>query len=224
MNNCILIPVHNEAAMIGNLVAQLKAQNLPVVVVDDGSLDESGLIAQKNGAYVIRHESKKGKGQALQTGFAYLRQQNFDNVVIMDGDGQHAVEDLPKFFASAQQFPNSIIAGSRMNNPKGMPWVRYWTNRFTSALISRVCQQSIPDTQCGFRLISLAILRQIQLTSSDYEIESEILIKAAKKGFRIYSIPIKTIYRNEASKINPLLDTYRFFAYLIRELWTSKIR
>jgi hypothetical protein len=85
-----------------------------------------------------------------------------------------------------------------------------------SWLISRLCQQDIPDTQCGFRLIKRPVLEKIELETSKYEIETEILIKAAQAGFKIESVPITTVYRGEKSQINPLTDTLRFFKFLIR--------
>ncbi len=105
-----------------------------------------------------------------------------------------------------------------MRNPQGMPLVRLCTNRLMSGLISLVCGQHIPDTQCGFRLIKTDVLRAIKLESSDFEIETEVLIKASRKRFKMASVSIQTIYRNEISKIQPVRDTFRFIAYLWREL------
>jgi hypothetical protein len=91
------------------------------------------------------------------------------------------------------------------------------TNRFMSGLISLFCGQNIPDTQCGFRLIKTAVLKAIKLESSDFEIETEVLIRASKKGFKIRSVAIQTIYSNEVSKIQPFKDTIRFVVYIFRE-------
>jgi len=87
-----------------------------------------------------------------------------------------------------------------------------------SYLISRMCGHDIPDTQCGFRLIKRAVLESVKLSSANYEIESELLLKAAKKGFKIESVPVKTIYENESSRINPFVDTIRFIIFLIRTM------
>jgi hypothetical protein len=92
-----------------------------------------------------------------------------------------------------------------------MPSVRYWTNRFTSFVVSRLCRQSIPDSQCGFRLISVDALKKVQLVSDKYDIESEMLIEAARYNMKVVSVPVKTIYGDEVSKINPMRDTARFF-------------
>lgn len=215
---CVLIPVLNEAQAIGAVVSSLRVKNLDVVVVDDGSSDDSGAIARRNGATVIRHEAKTGKGQSLRDGFRYVLEHGYDGVITMDGDGQHDAADIDQFIASAGKGSPGMIVGNRMANHHGMPWVRYLTNRLMSSLISRACGQRIPDTQCGYRYIDAALLRAVPLTCDDFEIETEMLMKSAKRGFRIDSVPVMTIYRDEESKINPWKDTLRFIAYFIKEL------
>ncbi len=222
MNVCILIPVYNEFKEIGRLVESLKKKGFPVAVIDDGSTDDSGVIAKQKGAVVIRHEKNQGKGRSLQDGFDYVLKENYACVVTIDGDGQHDISDIDQFITKANEYPASVITGTRMNNPKEMPFIRFLTNRVMSWIISSLCQQTIPDTQCGFRLISCEVLRELKLTSGDFEIETEVLMKASKKGFKIYSVPIKTIYRGEASKINPLIDTFRFLVYIMKEIWSPK--
>ena len=218
MKTCVIVPAYNEIAAIGAVVEKLIKRGLDVVVIDDGSEDGSGELARRNGAHVIRHDEKMGKGKALRHGFEYALKQNYDQVVTLDGDGQHDVDDIDQFLKKSLESPKSIVTGTRLGSPEGMPWLRLLTNRIMSGFISLACHQSIPDTQCGYRLISCDILRAISISSSDFEIETEVLIKAAKKGFRIHSVPIRTIYRNEASKINPLLDTVRFVVYFIKEM------
>lgn len=102
-----------------------------------------------------------------------------------------------------------------------MPLLRVLTNKFMSRLISSIVKQEIPDTQCGFRLIKSDVLRILNLRTCKYDTESEILIKAARSGFKIESVPIDSIYRGEKSKINPLIDSIRFFKLIIRELWIN---
>ncbi len=219
MKFCILIPAHNEAQTIGSLVEVLKEQGQDVIVIDDGSRDNSGEIAKNKGAFVIQNKEKRGKGASLQRGFDYALNGGYAGVLTMDGDGQHDPSDVENFFERARKNQEQIVAGNRMCNHKGMPLVRYLTNRFMSFLISLACRQSIADTQCGYRYISCAILRKIRLTCRDFEIETEILMKASKKGFLITSVPVKTIYCNEKSKINPFKDTVRFFVYFMREIF-----
>lgn len=215
---CVLIPVLNEAQAIGAVVSALRVKNLDVVVVDDGSSDDSGAIARRNGATVIRHEIKNGKGQSLRDGFRYVLEHGYDGVITMDGDGQHDAADIGQFLRLAAKERPGIIVGNRMANPRGMPCVRYLTNRFMSFLISSACGQRIPDTQCGYRYIDPRILREVPLACDGFEIETEMLMKSSKRGFRVDSVPVTTIYRDEESKINPWKDTLRFIAYFIKEL------
>lgn len=215
---CILIPVLNEAQTIATVVSSLRAQNLDVVVIDDGSTDDSGAIARRNGATVIRHEIKNGKGQSLRDGFRYAFERGYDGVITMDGDGQHDAADIGQFLRLAAKERPGIIVGNRMADPRGMPRIRCLTNRFMSFLISSACGQRIPDTQCGYRYIDSRILREVPLACDGFEIETEILMKSAKRGFRIDSVPVTTIYRDEESKINPWKDTIRFIAYFIKEI------
>lgn len=219
---CVLIPVLNESHAIGSVVESLHKRNLDVVVVDDGSTDDSGAIAGQKGATVIRHDTKKGKGQSLRDGFRHIVERGYDGVVTMDGDGQHDAADLEQFIQLAERERPGVIVGDRMAKPDGMPCIRYLTNRLMSAIISMACGQKIPDTQCGYRYIDARALKNISLNCDDFEIETEMLMKAAKRGYRICCVPIKTIYQDEESKINPLKDTVRFFVYFIKELCSSK--
>ncbi len=222
MKMCIVIPVYNEARMIGTIVETVKSRAWDIVVVNDGSTDGSGAIARSKGAIVLDHHEKKGKGISLRDGFAYALAQGFDGVLAMDGDGQHHLDDVERFMLKAQECPHTVISGNRMLDCQYMPFVRRVVNRMMSLMISALCHQSIPDSQCGFRFIGASVLKAIELTSSDFEIETEVLVKASRKGFRIHSVPIQTIYRDESSKINPFLDTIRFFKYIIKELLASR--
>jgi glycosyltransferase involved in cell wall biosynthesis len=215
---CVLIPVYNEANTIGSIARAIRADGIDVVVVNDGSTDNSEAVANENGAVVMRHDIKSGKGSSLRMGFAHILKQGYGAVITMDGDGQHDVGDIHRFLEFARTHRPAIIVGNRMTDPKGMPWVRYLTNRFMSLLISLACRQGIPDTQCGYRYLDCRLLREISLRCDDFEIETEMLMKAAKKGFPVYSVPIRTIYRDEESKINPLKDTLRFIVYFLKEV------
>lgn len=222
MNICVIIPANNEAQNIARIVGELRQKGFDAVVIDDGSTDGTGGIAHASGAFLIRLEQKNGKGFSLRQGFAFALKHNYDGVIMMDGDGQHAVTDMDRFLEVFRQHKVSIVVGNRMTEAKGMPFIRYCTNRFMSWLISLACRQKIPDTQCGYRYVSCDILRKIKLESNDFEIETEILMKTARQGFKIYSVPVKTIYRDEESKINPVKDTIRFIAYFLKEVFSSR--
>jgi len=218
MKICIIIPAYNESQHIGSLIETLCAQERDVIVIDDGSTDGTGTIAKEKGAVVIHHDQKNGKGFSLRKGFEYALEHDYDGVIAMDGDGQHDCSDIKQFVELAKNNKVSVITGNRMGNVRKMPFTRYFTNRFMSWLISMACRQSVADTQCGFRYISCDILRKLNLGCRDFEIETEILMKASKKNFKILSVPIKTIYCDEKSQINPFKDTIRFITYFSKEI------
>ena len=218
MKICLLIPGYNEARTIGEVVSEARKIIESVVVVDDGSSDATAQIAENAGALVIKHPVNRGKGAALRTGFQYVLDHGYDALITMDSDGQHDVNDIPGFLEAFDRTGSGIIIGSRMQDISTMPAVRKLTNKFTSFIGSLLARQKINDSQSGFRLISSDVLRAVELETTGYEMESEILIKASKAGFRITSVPIKTIYGQEVSKINPVVDTYRFIRLLFRSL------
>jgi len=222
MRVCVVIPTYNEAKAIANIVRKIRQQELEVAVIDDGSQDNTSRIASDNGAIVLRNENNEGKGASLIRGFHYALGRDFDAVITMDGDGQHLPEEIPYFIRLAKYSDGGIFIGNRMFKIKYMPFARVFTNKFMSRLISFVAGQSIPDTQCGFRLIKKEVLEKINLKTSKYETESEIIIQASRLGFKIESVPIKTIYNAEKSQINPVIDALRFIKFMARELWIMK--
>ena len=217
----ILIPAYNECTQIGQLIRQVKSMGFNPLVVDDGSKDGTSEKARENGAEVIGHEKNLGKGISLKTGFAYMLKKDYDAIIIMDGDAQHSPADIPKFIDVANKYQNAMVIGNRMNNAKSMPLDRKLTNRFMSFIVSLMCNQKIPDSQCGFRLLKRDLLKKITIKSSRFEIESEILIQASRTGAKIVSVPIKTLYGKEASQINPFRDTLRFIIFLIKFSFTK---
>jgi glycosyltransferase involved in cell wall biosynthesis len=221
MNVCLLIPAYNEARTIGRVVSEAREIIESVVVVDDGSQDNTAQIAQNSGALVLKHQVNSGKGAALRTGFQHVVDHGYDAVITMDSDGQHDADDIPAFlkaFNGKKRMRPGVIIGSRMQDISTMPAIRKFTNKLTSFVGSLLAHQKLRDSQSGFRLISADVLRSVELETSGYEMESELLIKASKAGFKITSVSIKTIYGQEVSKINPMVDTCRFLRLLFRSL------
>jgi len=213
----VVIPAYNEEKRIGEVVRRVREFIEDVVVVDDGSKDGTAQRANEAGAKVLVHGENRGKGAALKTGFEFAVREGFDAVITLDADGQHDPVEIPKFLREAEKNELQIIVGNRMGKPEGMPVVRYLTNRFTSFVISKMSGQRIPDSQSGFRLIRKEVLESLSIESSNFDAESEILIKASLAGFKIGNVPIKTIYRgDERSKINPMVDTVRFFRLVFK--------
>lgn len=215
---CILIPAYNEERTIGELVRKLKNRFETVIVVNDGSSDRTPLLAAEYGAIVLSHPVCKGKGEALKTGFSYIlkEKKEINAVITMDGDGQHPVEDTENFLKAYHRNRGiSIWVGKRKIKGTDMPFIRRLTNISMSLIISLFSIQWIPDTQCGFRLIKRSVIENVKLLTSHFETESELLIKASWKGYKIRSIPVSTVYSREKSKIRPVRDTVRFFKMLL---------
>jgi glycosyltransferase involved in cell wall biosynthesis len=217
MNVLILVPAHNEAVSIGSLVRSVKQMGFAVLVVDDGSGDGTASIAAEAGSEVISRKVNSGKGAALAEGFAYALRQGVDAVITMDGDGQHQPSDIQGLLLRQEATQCGMVIGNRMANPTGMPWIRVLTNRGMSFFLSLVVGQWIPDTQCGMRLITRKLLERCELNTRKFEIESEMILKAARCGVRIESVPIKSVYGDEKSRIDPWQDTLRFFRFVFKE-------
>lgn len=211
-NTIVIIPAMNEARTIGAIVRSLTLSGFSVLVIDDGSVDGTEREASDNGALVLRHKENLGKGASIRSAMRHVAEKmNYEWIILMDGDGQHHPEDIPNLLKASESNGADIVIGNRMNATRNMPIARYWTNRFTSWVLSRMCGQYIPDTQCGFRLLRTDAVRTMKFVCNNFDIESEMIIEAAEKGYGIVSAPIQTIYGDESSKINPFRDTIRFF-------------
>ena len=210
----VLIPCLNEAEQIGTLVRGVREHVLEVIVIDDGSRDATAERAVEAGAEVIRHAVSRGKGAALRSGWERARERGFDWVLMMDGDGQHAPSDIPAFLACAAGDGAGLMIGNRMASADRMPWLRRVVNRWMSRRLSRMAGRELPDTQCGFRMINLTLLQSLSLNADHFETESELVLEVAAAGHPIWFVPIQVIYRGEASKIHPLVDTWRWFRWL----------
>lgn len=207
----VLLPGYNVARHLADLVPTIR-EHLPtadVVLVDDGSGDGTAHVATELGLHVVIHPENRGKGMALRTGFAAAVERGAKAVITMDADGQHLASEATRF-VEAWRAGAHVVVGNRMAATAGMPWLRTRTNEFTSRVISRLAGTPIPDSQNGYRLFDAEVLRSVELESERYDLESEILIKAAALGFRITDVPVTTVYGDEVSSIHPVADTIRF--------------
>ncbi len=219
MRVCVIIPAYNIEETLSGVIRGALEYVREVIVIDDGSTDTTFTKANQTGAKVLKHERNKGKGEALHTGLEYALKKGFEQIILMDGDGQHDPHEIPRLLAAAQEPGADIIVGSRMENVKDMPRERLVVNKIGSFFTSLLAGQKIPDSQSGYRLVKSKVLKAITLTSRRYDIESELLIKAGKRGFGIKSIPIKTIYRQEISHFHKFWDTLRFIKLILKGLW-----
>jgi len=208
MTVCALIPAFNEAATIADVVTGVRPYVQAVVVVDDGSADDTAARAEAAGARVIRHAENRGKGHAVRSGLAQILALDFSHVLLMDGDGQHRPDDVPKMLEAARTSGADLVVGARVFDKAQMPRSRYYSNTIGSRALSSFIGSPIDDSQSGFRLIRCDTLRGLTLTATGYEIETEMLIKLARKGVRMTSVPVTLSY-GAKSKLRPIRDTTR---------------
>jgi glycosyltransferase involved in cell wall biosynthesis len=225
-----IIPAYQDEKHIGDIVRRTRERLDRVLVVDDGSSDQTAQRAREAGADVIIHNQNRGKGEAIKTGLTHwLAAVNSSAstsaglgpeitwVSLLDSDGQHLPEEIDRFLASAScAVRPTFLIGNRMNNLTGMPFIRRVVNRYMSGRISRLCGQDIPDTQCGFRMVNRQLLPELLRGGNRFEYETEVLIVASRKGYRIESIPITTVYSDQVSKIHPMRDALRFLKLMWR--------
>jgi glycosyltransferase involved in cell wall biosynthesis len=212
-----VIPAYREEKHVGDIARRTRLQLDHVLVVDDGSNDQTARRAREAGAEVIVHNQNRGKGEAIRTGLRHWLDRQFIRVIILDADGQHLPEEIDRFIAAAATGADtSFFLGNRMTNPAGMPLLRRVVNRYMSKRISGLCGQRIPDTQCGFRMLGRQLIPELFRGSDHFDYETEMLIIASRKGYRIESVPITTVYSDEVSKIQPVRDAIRFLKLMQR--------
>jgi glycosyltransferase involved in cell wall biosynthesis len=205
-----LIPALNEARTIGDVVKGVLAHVSSVIVVDDGSSDETAALAAAGGATVLRHERVGGKGRAVRTGLAHaLAQAAAQYVLILDGDMQHLPEEAPRLIATAVDTGADLVVGVRRFERDAMPASRYHANVIGSRALSSFVGVPVEDTQCGYRLFRVDMLRRMQLRATGYDIETEMLIKVGRLRGRIVQVPVSAVYGSMPSKLRPVRDTTR---------------
>jgi glycosyltransferase involved in cell wall biosynthesis len=222
-----VIPAYNDEKHIGDIVRRTRERLHHVVVIDDGSTDQTAHSAREAGAEVIVHNQNRGKGEAIKTGLTHwfatanpspgAQDGQITWAVLLDSDGQHLPEEIDRFLAAAASARRpSFFIGTRMNNAVGMPFIRHVVNRYMSSQISRLCGQEITDTQCGYRMVDRQLVPELLRGGHRFEYETEVLITSSRKGYRIESVPITTVYTDQVSKIHPLRDAIRFFKLMWR--------
>lgn len=210
----VVIPAYNEAATIREVTRSARAHASLVIVVDDGSQDGTTEAVSGLDVVVLRNETNRGKGASLKRGMGYALEQGATAVITMDGDGQHRPEDSARLLTMAQDHPDHIIVGARLINRAAVPRRRYYANQVANFFISWAAGYSIEDSQSGFRLYPPKLLlepRIARIRAHGFAFESEILIEAARLGYRSKPVPIEAVYRKEsrASHFRPVLDIVR---------------
>jgi glycosyltransferase involved in cell wall biosynthesis len=211
-----LIPAYNEAPHIASVVAGALAY-LPVLVVDDGSTDDTAARAKASGAAVLRQTPNQGKGTALRAGFRQAIHEGYDAVLTLDADGQHDPTEIPKFLRAYNAGRADLIIGKR--DFSQMPPIRRLANSLGRWSFSWALGQHIPDNQSGYRLVDRQLM-EAMLASSEggFEFEVEMIVICVERGLVLDWVPIRTIYAGEKSHINNLEHTINF----VRMLWRTR--
>ena len=210
-----LVPAWNEAAYVRPVLEGTLAF-LPTLLVDDGSTDDTAVIARAAGAVVISHPQNQGKGAALMTGFGWALEQGYEAVLTLDADGQHDPVEISEFLAAYEADAGELIIGRRDFGQ--MPFVRRCVNPFGSWLLSLALGTRIYDNQSGYRLYTRALLEILDPPSTGFELEVEAVVQAVYAGMRIGWVDIRTIYgTGKASYFRPVRDS----ALFLRTVWRA---
>ncbi len=205
-----LIPAHDEGARIASVV-RAAAAHLPVLVIDDGSRDDTAVLAEAAGATVLRQHPNRGKGAALRAGFARAIAEGALAVVTLDGDGQHDPAELPRFLDAERVHPAELIVGQR--DFSRMPLLRRIANGLGTLLLSVAVGRWIPDNQSGYRLIGRRLMGEMIASGEDgFAFEVEMIAVCLREGWPIRWVPVSTIYGDERSHIRPLHHLREFLA------------
>ena len=221
-----VIPAYQDEKHIGDIARRTRERLDHVLVVDDGSTDQTEQRAREAGAEVIVHTQNQGKGEAIKTGLAHWlgaanpssgQDRQITWVILLDSDGQHLPEEIDRFLLAAASVTRpTFFIGNRMDDVARMPLARRIVNRYMSNQISRVCGQKIPDTQCGYRMLHRELIPDMLHGAHRYDYETEALIIASRKDYRIESVRITTVYTDQVSKIHAVRDSLRFFKLMRR--------
>jgi glycosyltransferase involved in cell wall biosynthesis len=209
----ILVPTYNNAGTLKNVLQRCLEQGLPVLVVDDGSTDDTGRILKEmpgqagyDGLMVVTHPVNQGKGRALKTGFQEALKRGYSYVITIDSDGQHFPEDIPVL--QTQKGEKTLVVGSR--SQMGANGGGSFANRFSNFWFRLYTGVNLPDTQTGYRLYPLKKLPSLSILSSRYEAELALLVFSAWKGLELKPVPVRVSYpEDRVSHFRPGIDFFR---------------
>ena len=198
------IPAFNEGPTIGSVVLRAKQYAEEVVVIDDGSKDDTAEIAALAGAHVIQHARDLGKGTAIRTAWLFARERHPEALVLLDGDHQHDPKDIPRIVEPILAGKADVVLGVRWGKTSGMPMYRRIGKRaldYATAVGTK--NGMLTDSQCGFRVFSTRALSLIEPTDNGLSIESQMLLEAQERNLRIHEVNIEARYDIEGSTLSP---------------------
>jgi len=213
MKTCVIIPTYNNGTTLEGVISEVLKIIPDVIVVNDGSTDNTTRILQKFCSLkILSYSVNKGKGYALRKGFETALAEGYRYAITIDSDGQHYAGDIPVFIKKVQEEPDSLIVGARNLVRSTISESSSFANRFSNFWYRLVTGISLPDTQSGFRLYPLELIRGIRFYTRKYEFELEILVRAAWNAVKITSVPIRVYYppkKERVSHFRPFMDFTR---------------
>jgi len=200
------IPAYNEEQFIGDIVTRTKKFIDKVIVIDDGSTDNTSKAAQAAGAEVIKHKTRQGAGGATKTAFEAAKRSYADILVTLDGDGQHNPDEIPQLLAPILNEEADLVIGSRFlkSNLSNMPKYRKFGIDVITFLYNFGSKARVSDAQCCFRAQNRKLIEAVNITDAGFGFSVQVLIQARKKGFTIREVPISCIYHSDGSSLNPV--------------------
>ena len=214
MNIAIIIPAFNPPDSFLSLLTTVSTiSKLTIIIIDDGSIPE--IIIKNSKIIVLRNKQNKGKGFSLLKAFKYAQENDFTHAVTLDADSQHDPKLIELFLEVNENI--SLVLGTRIFE-KDMPYHRRISNKLTSSIISFLTSETIRDSQCGYRRYKLIDISSEIFIETGFQFESEILIKLLRKKCSYHQVDIPTIYGNEKSSINNIIDTLKFIRLILRSI------
>jgi len=218
MRIAVIIPCLDCAATVTSVVESVREHVADVLVVDDGSSDETSALAAAAGAEVHRHPVRRGKGCALQSGLAWARGRGFTHIFTVDGDGQHLASEMPILLDAAAGNPNAIVLGERSRDGHDISSVKLFGNRFANRWVEIASGRLFDDTQSGFRIYPVAATIALGGHARHYGYETEALIRALRSGVPVECRTVRAYYPPAAERISyyrPWIDTIRIIFIVV---------
>ncbi len=218
MEITVIIPAFNEGIPVGSMVLKTKKYTDHVIVIDDGSQDDTADIAKRAGAEVITHKKNMGKGMALKTGFGVASQNGTEIIVTIDADGQHNPDEIPKMVGPILAKEADMVIGSRYLNGNNIPLYRRFGQRFLDKITNINSGINVTDTQSGFRAFSIDSLSAFKFKQNGFSIESDMLSDAVESGLKIKEVDIGVRYDVDCSTENPIKHGLKVLVDIIQDM------
>lgn len=208
------MPAYNEGKYIGTLVLEAKQHVDEVIVIDDGSVDNTSEIAKLAGAVVVRHDENKGYGAAIRSIFAEAKKRDPDVLVIIDADAQHNPHEIPRLISPIRDGFDFVV-GSREQQKGNIPLYRRFGQKVLSRSTNILSQEGLSDSESGFRAFSRKAISALELRESGMAVSAETVIEAAEQGLKVTEVPISIEYSRDSSTINPLAHGLGVFTKIL---------